>query len=61
MFKNSLRMDLEKGRVDAINYYVQQYVSKGRVLFDGPVSQALWQEYWGQATFPKNTMTIFNR
>ena len=54
-------MDLEKGRVDAINYYVQQYVSKGRVLFDGPVSQALWQEYWGQATFPKNTMTIFNR
>ncbi len=62
MFRNSLRMDLEKGREEAIDYYMQQYISRGKVLFDGPISQALWHEHWGpQSIFPKSTMTIFNR
>lgn len=62
MFKNSLRMDLEKGREDAINYYIEQYISRGKVLFDGPVSQTLWHEHWGpQSIFPKKNMTIFHR
>lgn len=59
--RHSYMHELERGDLNAIAHYTTWYIADEWVLFDGPLSRELWDEFWlGSKPFPTEVANVID-